>query len=141
MLRVRAALLRELDARLVADHELTVSDFEVLTLLARADDRRMRRVDLAEEIVLSPSGVTRMLDRLEAAGLVEKGICESDARVTYAVLTDAGAAKVKEIWPSHKADVERIFGERFSNEELESLADLLGRLPGAAEAECGPDEE
>jgi DNA-binding MarR family transcriptional regulator len=140
LIRAGTALIRELNVGL-ADHGLTVSDYEVLVLLSRADDRRMRRVDLAEEIVLSPSGITRMLNRLEGAGLVEKDTCDSDARVTYARLTDEGAAKVKEVWPRHKSDLERIFGERLNDEELESLAGLLGRLPGAEDAQCEPPGE
>jgi DNA-binding MarR family transcriptional regulator len=110
-------------------------------LLARAEEGRMRRVDLAEEMVLSPSGITRMLNRLEKAGLVEKDACDTDARVTYAALTEEGAAKVREIWPAHRAEVERVLGERFTEEELESLAALLARLPGAEDAECEPPVE
>jgi DNA-binding MarR family transcriptional regulator len=140
LLRARSALIRELNAGL-AEHGLTVSDYEVLVLLARADDGRMRRVDLADEIVLSPSGITRMLNRLETAGLVEKATCETDARVSYAALTEAGVAKVREVWPTHREQVERVLGERFSEKELEMLAELLGKLPGAADAKCDPGLE
>jgi DNA-binding MarR family transcriptional regulator len=69
-----------------------------------------------------------MLDRLETTGLVEKGSCAKDARVTYAVLTDAGMTKLRECSPAHLAEVERIIGERLSEEEIESLSALLGRL-------------
>ena len=88
----------------------------------------MRRIDLSREVRLSPSGITRMLDRLETTGLVEKGSCAKDARVTYAVLTDAGMEKLRECAPAHLAEVERLIGERLSDEEIEALGQLLGRL-------------
>ena len=128
LIGAHAALTRELSAELVTVHGLTLSEYEVLLLLSRADERAMRRVDLAQEVRLSPSGVTRMLDRLERAGLVEKGACASDARVTYAVLTDAGADKLAACSSGHLASVERLLGEHFDEAELDSLGDLLGRL-------------
>src|SRR5437879_6508606 len=85
LVKAHAAIARALDDRLSAEHDLTINEYQCLLLLERADERRMRRVDIAEAMVLSPSGVTRMLDRLEGTGLVEKGKCSTDARVTYAV--------------------------------------------------------
>jgi DNA-binding MarR family transcriptional regulator len=105
-----------------------MSEYEVLFLLSRQEDHAMRRIDLSREVRLSPSGITRMLDRLETTGLVEKGSCSKDARVTYAVLTDAGMKKLRECSPAHLAEVERLMGERLSDEEIESLSALLGRL-------------
>src|SRR5207247_1066514 len=84
LLRGHSALTRMLSAELRATHELTINDYEALLLLSRAPERAMRRVDLAERLLLSPSGVTRLLDGLEACGLVTKGSCKTDARVTYA---------------------------------------------------------
>src|SRR3954452_8396042 len=81
LMSAHSALTRELSVQLVAEHGLTLSELEVLLLLERAEERAMRRVDLAREVRLSPSGITRLLDRLEASGFVEKGTCESDARV------------------------------------------------------------
>ena len=91
----------------------------------------MRRVDLAGLLLLTASGVTRLLDGLEAAGLVERASCASDRRVTYAVLTEAGRKKLHEASQSHMAGVRAFFEARYSGEELEQLAGLLGRLPGA----------
>jgi DNA-binding MarR family transcriptional regulator len=136
LIGAHAELTRELTARLVEQHDLTLSEYEVLLLLARAPDRRMRRVDVAQEVRLSPSGVTRMLDRLEATDLVEKGSCASDARVTYAVLSDAGLAKLKECTPSHFAAVERLLGERLDEDEVASLAELLARLSEPDDSVC-----
>jgi MarR family transcriptional regulator, 2-MHQ and catechol-resistance regulon repressor len=137
LIGAHAALTRELSAQLVADHGLTLSEYEVLILLASAPDGVMRRVDLAHEVRLSPSGVTRMLDRLEAGGLVGKALCEKDARVTYAQLTEAGVAKLEECAPGHVAAAERLLGERFDEHELTSLVELLGRLSAPADDECG----
>jgi DNA-binding MarR family transcriptional regulator len=112
----------------VDEHGLTMSEYEVLFLLSREPDHAMRRIDLSREVRLSPSGVTRMLDRLGATGLVEKGACARDARVTYAVLTDAGMRKLRECAPDHFAAVERLIGERLGDEEVAVLSKLLGRL-------------
>jgi DNA-binding MarR family transcriptional regulator len=139
LISAHAALTRELSARLVEQHGLTMSEFEVLFLLARAPERQLRRTDLAQEVRLSPSGVTRMLDRLEASGLVEKGSCASDARVTYAVLTDAGASKLAECSPDHFAAVERLLGQRYDRDELASLAELLGRVSSPEDDEACED--
>ena len=100
----------------------------------------MRRVDLADELLLTASGVTRLLDGLEAAGYVERASCATDRRVVYAVITEAGRDKLETASESHLAEIRALFGERFDPEELEQLAQLLGRLPGAENAsgeECG----
>jgi DNA-binding MarR family transcriptional regulator len=123
-----------MSAQLVAEHGLTINDYECLLHLAQADGGRMRRVDLADQLILTASGVTRLLDGLERAGWVERASCASDRRVTYAVLTDTGRAKLQEAADSHITGVRTFFEERFSADEIETLARLLGRLPGAGEA-------
>ena len=132
LLRGHAAATRELSARLVAEHGLTINDYECLLHLSRAELRALRRVDLAELLILTPSGVTRLLDGLERAGWVEKRSCDTDARVTYAALTAAGLQKLQEASGDHIAAVRELFEERFSGPELAKLAELLGRLPEAA---------
>ena len=136
LLRAHAALTRELSARLEAAHGLSLRDFDVLVQLYEAPDRRLRRIDLARSVILSPSGVTRLLEGLERSGWVAKHHCESDARVTWAVLTDAGAAKFEATRESHVADVDELFSSRFSAEEYEQLSELLGRLPMANAGAC-----
>jgi DNA-binding MarR family transcriptional regulator len=133
LLRAHAALTRSLNADLVNTHGLTINDYEVLLHLARADDHRLRRVDLAERLLLTASGITRLLDGLERAGHVAKARCASDARVTYAVITDAGFAKLKEASDTHTAGIRELFQSRFSEEEVETLGELLGRLPAHGE--------
>ena len=132
--------MRAINAQLVADHGLTVNDFECMLMLARAEDRRMRRVDLAEQLILTASGVTRLLDGLEKEGWVDRAACASDRRVTYAVLTDEGLTKLREASKSHVADLRAFFESRYSNDELEQLAALLGRIPvDAADSNCSVD--
>jgi DNA-binding MarR family transcriptional regulator len=130
-----------LSAQLVAEHGLTINDLEALLRLAHAEDRRMRRVDLAEALLLTASGVTRLLDGLESAGLVERATCASDRRVVYAVLTEAGRAKLEEASESHVAEVRALFEERFDETELAQLGEFLNRLPGGdagADDSCTP---
>lgn len=140
LIRAHASVTRRLNVQLAADHGLTINDYEVLLHLARAPDRRLRRVDLAERVLLTASGITRLLDGLEAAGLVERAACTADRRVVYAVLTDAGLAKLREASTSHLAQIDALFGERFDDGSLERLTELLGRLPDDADTvACGPD--
>jgi DNA-binding MarR family transcriptional regulator len=134
LLRGHASVTRAISAQLVAEHGLTINDYEALLHLARAEGGRMRRVDLAELLILTASGVTRLLDGLEAGGLVERASCASDRRVTYAVLTEKGRTKLTEASKSHIADVRAFFETRYTAEELEQLSRLLGRLPGAGTA-------
>jgi DNA-binding MarR family transcriptional regulator len=140
LIRAYAAITRELNARLSTEHGLTINEYEVLLRLARAEDCRMRRVDLATELVLSPSGITRLLDRLGAEGLVEKAECASDARVTYAVLTEEGMSKLKAAGRSHRAAIEELLGTHLGTAQLRTLSEILERLPGVDRGgECTVD--
>src|SRR5213592_731275 len=134
-LRGHATLMRELNAELVNEHGLTINDYEVLLHLSHAEQRAMRRIDLARQVLLTASGITRLLDGLERAGWVTKHRCESDARVAYAVLTKPGLEKFEQARDTHLADIHELFGSRFTPEEREVLGDLLGRLP-LAETAC-----
>jgi DNA-binding MarR family transcriptional regulator len=137
-LRAHAAITRELNADLVSAHGLTINDYEVLLLLSRADGRRMRRVDLADRVLLTPSGITRLLDGLERYGFVERAECESDRRVTYAQLTDGGLAKLRSAAGGHLARIDELFLARYTDGERDVLASLLERLPLDADGECEP---
>ncbi|HSC73643.1 MAG TPA: MarR family transcriptional regulator [Gaiellaceae bacterium] len=141
LIRGHSAAVGAINARLVTEHGLTINDYECLLLLARAEDRRMRRVDLAERLILTASGVTRLLDGLEQEGWVDRANCATDRRVTYAVLTDEGYRKLQEASDSHVADLRTYFETRYNPEELERLAALLGRLPhdAADAADCTVD--
>jgi DNA-binding MarR family transcriptional regulator len=128
-LRAHAAITRQLSARLESQHGLTLSDYDVLVQLYFAPERALRRVDLARSVLLTASGITRLLDGLERSGWVEKRSCASDARVSYAALTEAGATKFEEASVSHRADIDELFGSNFSADEHRQLGELLGRLP------------
>jgi DNA-binding MarR family transcriptional regulator len=135
-LRAHAAITRELSSRLEAQHALTLSDYDVLIQLYHAPGRRMRRIDISRQVLLTASGVTRLLDGLEACGLVAKERCDSDARVTYAALTELGVRKCEEASASHMADVEELFAANFDQRERKAFAELLGRLPLAHTSEA-----
>jgi MarR family transcriptional regulator, 2-MHQ and catechol-resistance regulon repressor len=139
LLGAHATLTRELSAQLVARHGLTMNEYGALLLLSRAGEEGMRRIDLATALQLSPSGITRLLDRLMTAGFVGKGECSTDARVSYAILTDAGLEKLRECAPDHVADIERRLGAVLSEEEMGTLHELLGRLSDVGE-DCTPDD-
>ena len=141
LLRAHAAATRKLSAELSADHDLTLSDYEVLLRLSRAPDRRLRRVDLAEQVLLTASGVTRLLDGLERSGFVERASCSTDRRVVYAVLTDQGLEKVRSARQTHLAQIETFFNARLDETELDELTALLARFEdGGEELACDPPE-
>ena len=140
-LRAHSAITRQLNADLLNGHDLTLSDYEVLLRLAHAEDGMMRRVDLAESVLLTASGITRLLEGLERVGLVEKATCASYARVSYAKLTDAGREKLREAAVTHLAGIDELFTSRFDEPELEALAGYLSRLPLSSVRECAAAEE
>jgi DNA-binding MarR family transcriptional regulator len=135
LLRAYASTTRQLSVQLQDEHGLTLNDYEALYVLSRAEGRRMKRVDLARRLLLTPSGVTRLLEGLERARLVERAACDSDLRVTYAQLTDAGAAKVQEASCGHEGSIQALLDAHFTEKELETLAGLLGKLPEVAEGD------
>ena len=128
LLRGHAAATRLLGVEL-QDHDLTINDYEALLLLSQAEGGRMKRVDLARRLVLTPSGVTRLLEGLEAAGLVERAACAADLRVVYAQLTERGRERLSGASCGHVGSVRSLFEEHLTHDELETLASLLERLP------------
>jgi DNA-binding MarR family transcriptional regulator len=141
LLRASATTTKLLSADLQEEHGLTLSDYEALLVLSRAEDARMKRVDLARNLMLTPSGVTRLLQGLEDAGFVERASCETDLRITYAQLTDAGRDKLAAAAGGHVASIRALFEEHFGTDELRALAQILGKLPGVADGDdsCTPD--
>jgi DNA-binding MarR family transcriptional regulator len=130
-LQSHASIVRALDAELLAAHGMTTRDYEVLLYLSQAPDRRLPMSALAESTMLTRSGITRLVDGLVAAGLIERKSCPDDARVSYALLTDAGYQKLRDAGCTHVASIRRQFLEHYTPEEIEQLAELLSRLPGA----------
>ena len=131
LLRAHAATVRCLSAGLLERHGLSINDYEALHALAQTGSGFMKRVDLARSLGLTPSGITRLLAGLEAAGLVERASCPSDLRVTYARLTDAGATALAEASRDHEEAIAAVFEDALSDEEIDAFAELLAKLPGA----------
>jgi len=136
LVRAYATTRVELRTQLHEQHGLTLNDYEALNVLSRADEQRMKRVDLAARLVLTPSGVTRLLEGLEAAGLVEKVACDTDLRISYAQLTDAGAEKLAAASCGHSGSLRTLFGDHLDKDELAALDELLGKLPGALDEDA-----
>jgi DNA-binding MarR family transcriptional regulator len=130
-LQSHATILRLLDAELVSEHGITTRDYEVLLYLAQAPDRKLPMSALAESTMLTRSGITRLVDGLVAGGFIQRTSCPSDARISYAQLTDDGLAKLRSAGCTHVGSIRRLFLEHFDAEETAQLADLLSRLPGA----------
>jgi DNA-binding MarR family transcriptional regulator len=128
MLRAHAELTRALDAQLAREHKLPLSSYEVLLFLADAPEGRMRMSDLAESVLLSRSGLTRLVDRLEREGLLKRERCESDARGLFAEITPAGRELFDAARRTHLDRVRALFLDRFSRDELRTLGGLWQKL-------------
>jgi DNA-binding MarR family transcriptional regulator len=138
LMRAHAILRRELEAEVLTPRGLTINDFEALLHLSKAHEQRLRRVDLVQLLMLTPSGVTRLLEGLEAAGLTENLQCPGDARVTWAQLTEAGSETLECVGATHAARLRDHFRRSLSEDELVQLSELLGRLPGVGAGSCAP---
>ena len=126
-LETHTRLVRELDEELRAAHDLPLSSYDVLTTLESAPGRRLRMRDLADAILLSRSGLTRLVDRLERGGLVAREECADDARGAFAHLTDAGLDALREARPTHQAGVRRRFLDRLEPAQRDALGDFWDR--------------
>lgn len=134
LLRVHSALVKALDAELLAAHDLPLTSYEVLINLQAAPGRRRRMAELADGVLLSRSGMTRLVDRLERDGLLARDACSDDGRGTYAVLTDKGDACLSAARRTHLDGVRDRFLEHFESDELRMLAACWERVvPGAAD--------
>jgi DNA-binding MarR family transcriptional regulator len=128
MLRAHSALVKELDAELIAQHDLPLTSYEVLISLQAATDRRLRMAELADALLLSRSGMTRLVDRLERAGYIERVSCDADGRGMYAALTDAGEELLVRARPSHLDGVRRRFLDHFDGAELAAMGAFWERV-------------
>jgi DNA-binding MarR family transcriptional regulator len=128
LLRAHARLTRELDAELVEAHDLPLTSYEVLLFLADSPDGRMRMAELADSVLLSRSGLTRLVDRLARDGLLERVRCEDDARGWFAAITPKGRAVFDAARETHLSGVRRLYLERLSDDERERLRDVFARV-------------
>jgi DNA-binding MarR family transcriptional regulator len=133
LLRVHAGMTKALDAELVREHGLGLSSYEVLLFLADAPDGRLRMSELAEGVLLSRSGLTRLVDRMERDGLLRRERCEDDARGYHALITDKGRELFGRARRTHLDGVRERFLSHLSPDELRTLARLWEKVaPGAA---------
>jgi DNA-binding MarR family transcriptional regulator len=132
-LATHAAITRELEARLMGAHGLTLSDYDVLVQLARAPQHKLRNIELAKAVVLTRSGVTRLVDGLEKDGLVGRASCPDDKRGSFVQITEVGLTRLREAAGTHLDGVRDLFLEKLGPEGRELMDELLGRLPRGAE--------
>ena len=133
LLRVHTALVKALDAELTAEHDLPLSSYEVLITLETAPGHKRRMAELADSVLLSRSGMTRLVDRLEKEQLLARDTCTDDGRGCFAVLTPKGAELLAKARPTHLEGVRERFLTHFSEDELRLFADCWDRgLPGAS---------
>lgn len=125
-LQSHARVVRELERELQDEQQMALVDYDVLVQLSAAEDRRLRMSELADRLLLSRSGATRLVDRLVADGLVERVVCDSDRRGQWASLTDAGRERLRTATPTHLRGVAAHFLDRLSPDDLDALARMLG---------------
>lgn len=136
LMRAQTVLRRELEAEVLTPRGLTINDFEALLHLAKAHENRLRRVDLVELLMLTPSGVTRLLEGLQESGLVENVQCDDDGRVTWARLTPDGIETVECVGVAHTERLRSLFRDTLGEDEVAQLSELLGKLPGVGAGSC-----
>jgi DNA-binding MarR family transcriptional regulator len=127
-LRTHAEMVRRLERDLQAQADMPLGWYDVLLQLAEAPERRLRMADLAEKVLLSRSGLTRLVDRLAAEGLVIREPFPGDARGLYTVLTAAGLTRLRAAAPVHLAGIQQYWLSKFTDAELTELGELFGRL-------------
>ncbi|MBA8948768.1 MarR family winged helix-turn-helix transcriptional regulator [Actinomadura namibiensis] len=128
MLRAQAQISRRLQADLLADHDLALGSYDVLMHLGESPDGRLRMNDLADRVLLSRSGLTRLVDRLQREGLVDRQSCTSDARGLYAVLTPAGRARLAAATPTYQRGVREYVLSRLDADDLRQFGTILEKL-------------
>lgn len=137
LVAAHATVLESVERGLAAEQLVPLTWVDVLVALWDAPGHRLRLSDLARRVVHSRSGLTRLLDRMEAAGLVRREACPSDRRGAFAVITPAGRAVQLAAWPICARGITESFARHLSTEEATVLADALGRVAAAGAARCG----
>ena len=130
LLHAHHQITRTLDAELREEHDLTLGEYDVLLRLVRAPDRTLRMTEIAQRILISPSGLTRVVDGLEEKGWVERRRDSDDARVVRARLTDAGREKVRKAARTHLRGIREHFTGRLSHAQLRAVASALQVITG-----------
>jgi DNA-binding MarR family transcriptional regulator len=128
LLHAHASVIRRLENELVVEHGLSLPAYEVLAHLSEQADRSQRMTELAEAALLSPSGVTRLVDKLQRDGLVVRRRCQADARVIYCELTDAGMARLVAAYPTHLRGVRQHLVDKLDRADLHAMAESMAKL-------------
>ena len=134
LLNAHAAAVGAIERDLAADGNIPLIWYDVLVALSEAPDERLRLHELADRVVLSRSGLTRLVDRLEQAGLLRREACPSDRRGAFAVLTDEGRAALRRTWPAYARGIEARFARHLSEGEAAAVATALDRVAATREA-------
>jgi DNA-binding MarR family transcriptional regulator len=135
-LRAHAEVTRKLEADLLAEHKMPLAWYDVMVQLVEAPDRRLRMTDLAGAVLISRSGLTRLVDRLVAEGLVRREPAPDDARGTFAVLTDEGYQRLRGATPTHLRGVAGYVIDRVTEQQLAAWGEACGLIAaGDDEAE------
>jgi DNA-binding MarR family transcriptional regulator len=138
-LLAHARVVRRLDEELRVEHDLTIGEYDALLTIAQAPDRRIRMRQLADEVILSKSGVTRLIDRLVDDGLVERSACVADARGAEAVLTERGLARLRAASKTHLRGIDEHFLAVLDREDLAIIERALSGVARKAGAATVPD--
>jgi DNA-binding MarR family transcriptional regulator len=128
LIRAHAKIVRRLESELESEQGLSLPAYEVLAHLSEAPDQRLRMSELATCAVLSPSGLTRLVDKLSREGLVKRDRCTADARVVYAVLTPSGRERLVAAYPTHLRGVREHYIDRIDHGQRDAIAGALGAL-------------
>ncbi|OXM82888.1 MarR family winged helix-turn-helix transcriptional regulator [Paenibacillus rigui] len=127
-IKAHAKIIEFIERDLAAQKKVPLTTYDVLIALFEAPDRRLRFSELNRKVVLSKSGLTRMIDRLEREGLIQREKSEEDRRGAYAVLTDEGENQLRKAWPIYARGIKQYFAASLSDEEVEILTRSLGLI-------------
>jgi DNA-binding MarR family transcriptional regulator len=130
LLHAHHLVIGSLDRELREEHDLSLAAYDVLLRLARAPDRALRMTELAERVMLSPSGLTRLVDRLVAKGMVQRRADPQDGRVAFASLTDRGRGQLRRAARTHLRGIREHFTGRLTDAQLRSVASGLETIAG-----------
>jgi DNA-binding MarR family transcriptional regulator len=128
MLRAQVQISRRLQADMLTHHDLALGAFDVLVRLGESPGGRLRMNDLADQVLLSRSGLTRLVDRMQRENLVKRVTCDSDARGLYAVLTTEGRQRLDEATPTYREGIREHVLDRLDDDERRTFARILGKL-------------
>ncbi len=140
-IRAHSAVYRTLEAELQAEQALSLSDYDALVQLALADGRRLRMSDLADRMLLTRSGISRLVDRLVSDGYVEREACETDARGAFAVLTPSGLRRLRDASPTHLRGIDEHFLSAIPEADRDAFVRVLGGILAASSAPTREERE